>query len=178
MKVVVLTGMPGSGKEEFVQVARSLGYDVVRMGDVVREEAARRSVPTNDKGIGGFASSERQEHGYDIWAKRCLPHVRAERTIIDGSRGMDELEVFRKAFGDHVKLVALHTSPTPRFERLGSRDRADAPRTWEEFLERDRRELSWGLGSLIALADVMLVNESSLDEFKASARRVLEDLGR
>lgn len=177
MRVVVLTGMPGSGKEEFVQVAVSMGYEVVRMGDVVREEAMRQGVASSDKGIGGFANSERQAHGFDIWAKRCVPHVRGERTIIDGSRGLDEVGVFRSAFGEGVKVVAIHTSPGPRFERLRSRGRADAPRTLEEFQERDRRELSWGLGGLIALADVMLVNESTLERFRSNARSLLEEMG-
>lgn len=174
MKVVVLTGMPGSGKEEFVQVARSLGYQVVRMGDVVRAEASRQGVEMDDKGVGGFASSERQRHGFDVWAKRCVPLIEEQRTIIDGSRGLQELEVFREAFGREVVLVAIHTSPAERYPRLRRRDRADAPRTWQEFEERDRRELGWGLGSLIAMADVMLVNEGTLEEFRRAARYLLE----
>jgi len=173
MKVIVLTGMPGSGKEEFVQVAKEAKYEVVRMGDVVRAEAASRSIARDDKSVGGFASSERQGHGYDIWAKRCVPHVRARNTVIDGSRGVEELEVFRNAFGRNVRLVAIHSSPVKRFPRLQLRGRPDAPQTWEEFVERDRRELGWGLGDLIALADVMLINEGTLEEFRATVKGFL-----
>ena len=36
--VVGLTGMPGSGKSLVVSVARLEGYDVVVMGDIVRQE--------------------------------------------------------------------------------------------------------------------------------------------
>lgn len=177
MRVIVLAGMPGSGKEEFVQVAVSLGYEVVRMGDVVRAEAAKMSVPNSDKGVGGFANSERREHGLDIWAKRCVPYVRADRTIIDGSRGLDELEVFRAAFGEDLRLVAIHAPRRERYERLLERGREDAPKSWEEFEERDRRELSWGLGNLIAMADVMLVNDDSLPSFKRRVQAFLEAQG-
>jgi dephospho-CoA kinase len=176
MKVIVLTGMPGSGKEEFVSVARQVGYDIVRMGDVVRAEAAKRGVADGDKTIGGFAHAERQAHGYDIWAKRCLKHITAERTIIDGSRGRDELKVFRAQFGPDVLLVAIHAAPALRFQRLQERDRPDAPRTWEEFAERDERELAWGLGNLIVMADRMIVNEDTLHDFKDLVRRFLEAL--
>ncbi len=62
-KVFVLTGMPGAGKEEFVKVAQQDGYSVIRMGDVVRLEAEKRKVAMDDRGVGGFASSERQAHG-------------------------------------------------------------------------------------------------------------------
>jgi dephospho-CoA kinase len=177
MRVLVLAGMPGSGKEEFVLVARSLGYDVVRMGDVVRAEAAKRGVEDSDKGVGGFANAERNAHGYDVWAKRCLPYVHGKKTIIDGSRGLDELEVFRHAFGDDVRLVAIHSPRRERYQRLVQRGRKDAPKSWEEFLERDERELSWGLGSLIAIADNMLVNEGSLEDFKKKAKEFLEGRG-
>jgi len=177
MQVIVVTGMPGAGKEEFVQVARSLGYDVVRMGDVVRAEAKRQGVADTDKGVGGFADQERRLHGLDIWAKRSVTHVQSERTIIDGSRGLDELEVFRQAFGNGVLLVAIHSTPESRYPRLKKRGRPDAPASWAEFEERDRRELSWGLGNLIAMADVMLLNDGEMDEFKNNVRTFLTGLG-
>jgi dephospho-CoA kinase len=68
-KVYVLTGMPGAGKEEFVQVALDRGCSVVRMGDVVRSEAGKRGIEMDDRGVGGFASSEREVHGPGIWAR-------------------------------------------------------------------------------------------------------------
>ncbi len=40
MKILVVAGMPGAGKEELLNVARSMGYNFVRMGDVVRETYA------------------------------------------------------------------------------------------------------------------------------------------
>jgi len=169
----VIAGMPGAGKEEFVHVALSQDYDVVRMGDVVRAEAAKQGIRKDDQGVGGFANSERQIHGYEVWAKRCVPFVQTDKTIIDGSRGIEELMVFRQAFGEDALLVAIHSSPRSRYPRLMARNRADAPRSWEEFQDRDRRELGWGLGSLIAVADFMLVNEGTLEEFREAARGFL-----
>jgi dephospho-CoA kinase len=177
MQVIVVTGMPGAGKEEFVQVARSLGYEVVRMGDVVRSEAKRQGITGTDNGIGGFADQERRLNGPDIWAKRSVTQVRSERTIIDGSRALDELEVFRQAFGKGVLLVAIHSTPASRYPRLKKRGRPDAPTSWAEFKERDRRELNWGLGNLIAMADIMLLNEGEMDEFKNNVRTFLTGLG-
>jgi dephospho-CoA kinase len=56
------------------------------------------------------------------------------------------------------------------------RDRTDAPENQEQFSERDRRELGWGLGSLIALADRMIVNEGTLGEFKEKVEELLREL--
>src|SRR5437773_942901 len=59
VRVVCLTGMPGCGKEEALAVAQTLGFSVVRMGDVVREEALRRGLPITDATVGGMANAER-----------------------------------------------------------------------------------------------------------------------
>ena len=40
MKILLVTGMPGAGKEELLQVAMSMGIQFLRMGDIVIVEAA------------------------------------------------------------------------------------------------------------------------------------------
>lgn len=172
-RIYVLTGMPGAGKEEFVTVALGRGYQVVRMGDVVRQEAAARGLVMSDREVGGFASAERQEHGPGIWAVRCVPFIKGRDTVIDGSRSTYELEVFRKELGGKMRLVAIHASPSERYLRLRRRNRSDAPRNEAEFRQRDERELGWGLGDLIAQADLVIENEGTLDEFH---RKVAEEL--
>ncbi|OPX57576.1 MAG: hypothetical protein A4E30_01656 [Methanomassiliicoccales archaeon PtaB.Bin215] len=97
-------------------------------------------------------------------------------TLIDGCRGMSEVNVFRQAFGEHVKIVAVHSAPSTRYPRLVSRARSDAPSDRQEFDERDKRELSWGLGETIALADAMIVNEGTLDDFRKDALALLKEL--
>jgi dephospho-CoA kinase len=176
MVLIVIAGMPGAGKEEFVSVAIGRGYQVVRMGDVVREFASTTSIGVSDKGIGGFANEQRQKFGYDIWAKRCVDRVTSERTIIDGSRGIMELKVYQERFGKDIRLVAIHSSPMTRYPRLVRRARGDSPKSKDEFDSRDERELSWGLGSLIALADSMIINEGTLEEFKSSCARLLDSI--
>jgi dephospho-CoA kinase len=168
--------MPGCGKEEALVVAQALGFSVVRMGDVVREEALRRGLPITDATVGGMANAERQAHGMGIWAERTLPRIQGERVLVDGLRGRTELEIFRGAFGDDLSVVAVHASPKTRYERMLRRRRTDDAGSIEAFRARDLRELSWGLGDVIATADVMLVNEGTLDEFRRQARTSLERL--
>lgn len=157
-------------------MAQDLGFSIVRMGDVVREEAQRRGLPITDAAVGGMAHAERQAHGYGIWAERTLPWIREERVLVDGLRGRAELEVFRKAFGDALFVIAVHASPRTRHARMMMRRRPDDAETYEAFQARDARELSWGLGDVIATADLVIVNEGSLDEFRRQARATLERL--
>jgi dephospho-CoA kinase len=84
--------------------------------------------------------------------------------------------VFRRAFGDELTVVAVHASPKTRYERMLKRRRTDDAGSIEAFQARDLRELGWGLGDVIATADVMLVNESSLEALREAARVPLERL--
>lgn len=156
--------MPGCGKEEFIDVACELGYSVLRMGDVVREHADGIRC-----GIGEFAHSERLEHHPAIWAERTVCRMDVSKSVvIDGVRSLDEIAFYGREFGEDLVIVAVHASPETRYERLISRARDDAPKDIVEFEARDQRELGWGIGDVIARADVMLVNEGTLDEFRES----------
>ena len=176
MKLVCVTGMPGCGKEEFLRIARERGFAVVRMGDVVREEAAKRGLPMTDKAVGTFADDERKKHGYDIWAKRTVPKMTGEEVLVDGIRGPGEVQVYRTSFPDNVSVIAVHASPATRLKRILSRHRPDDPATESEFRARDARELTWGLGEVIALADFIVANEGHLDDLRSQTNEVLDEI--
>src|SRR5436309_11885362 len=110
VRVVCLTGMPGCGKEEALAVAQTLGFAVVRMGDVVREEALRRGLPISDTTVGGMAHAERQIQGMGVWAERTLPRISGEGGVVDGLRGRAEVAGLLDSFGDRVCFVAVHAA--------------------------------------------------------------------
>ena len=170
MRAIIVTGMPGAGKEELLQVAGSMGLPFVRMGDMVREDYAA-SGKASEMSLGEFASSQRAEYGKDVWARRSMERMSGEVFLVDGCRSMDEVSSFR-SLAD-TAIVAVHAPPSLRYARLVARGREDAPRSESEFQERDRREVGWGIAEVIALADVMLVNDSTLEEFRGAARRAL-----
>jgi dephospho-CoA kinase len=173
VKVVCVAGMPGCGKEEVLEVAQELGFSIVRMGDVVREEAKRRGFPITDATVGGMANAERQAHGAGVWAERALPRIRGDRVLVDGVRGLAELDVFRRAFGEGLMVLAVHASPKTRHARMLRRRRPDDAEGPDALRARDLRELSWGLGDVIATADVVVVNEADRDSFRAAIRERL-----
>jgi len=175
MATILLTGMPGAGKEEFLNVAREEGYDVIRMGDVVREHAEKKDISFEDSSLGSFAHDEREKHHEGIWADRTLCDITEDKTIIDGVRSTAEVSIFKSELGD-LHIVAIHASPKTRFERLKERGREDAPESWSEFNDRDNRELNWGLSRVISRADHMIINESSLKDFYSKVRDLLKEL--
>ncbi len=173
MKLIVTVGMPGSGKDELISIARSMDLAVLKMGDLVRDETKRRGLALTNQNVARIASEERERHGPGIWAQRALPKLTETRMLVDGCRSDSEVTVFRHNFGD-LFVLGIFASPETRYDRMTSRSRADDGGNLQEFFDRDRRELKWGIGNAFALADGMLVNEGPLDEFRRAGRATLE----
>jgi len=178
-KVVIgVAGMPGAGKATVRRIIKRMGYPAVVMGDVIREEAKRGGLEPTPENLGQIMLRLREEEGPAVVAKRCVPKIMEARepvVLIDGIRSPQEVEEYKRHFLSFT-LIAIHTSPEKRFRRLFRRGRSDDPRTWETFLERDRRELSVGLGDVIAQADHMIVNDGTMEQLEEEVQRVLKEL--
>ena len=187
MKVIGVTGLPGSGKSVVSRVAKKLNIPIVRMGDVIREEAKKRNQKT-----GEVAVELRKEYGEFVVAERCIqtiknhlnsfnrsskikvPISKCNIFMIEGIRSQYEIEIFKKNFKD-FKVIAVHSTPETRFKRLKKRMRPDDSIEESEFLLRDERELNFGIGNVIATADYMIVNEGPLKKIKGIIRCILEN---
>jgi dephospho-CoA kinase len=172
MKLIVTVGMPGSGKDELVGVARSIGLATLKMGDLVRAEASRRGIAPNGSALSRLAAEERDRHGTAVWAQRALPKLTETKMLVDGCRSDAEITCFRHQFGD-LFVLGIFSSPETRYERMSKRGRSDDGATLQEFFDRDQRELKFGIGAAFILADGMLVNEGDLTSFRTLARETL-----
>ncbi len=175
MRLIVVAGMPGAGKEEFLNVAADMGIPFIRMGDLVRELYPKRGEEDRDLTLGQFANIERERHGYNIWAKRALERMSGNIYLIDGCRSMDEVQAYR-SLTDDVNIVAIHAPPKIRYDRLVKRQRDDAPKDTGEFDARDSREMGWGLADVIALSDHLIVNDGPLEKFREEAGAYLRSV--
>ena len=174
--VVGLGGMPGSGKSIVVETAREMRYDIVAMGDVVREQTQLRGLAPTPQNIGAVMLALRAENGNYVIAQKCIPKIKEQnscRVLIDGLRSIHEADIFKEHFA-RFTIVSVHASPQTRFERLKRRGRSDDPQNYETFTQRDNRELGVGVGNVIALSEQILVNESSIESFKLLVRENFE----
>jgi dephospho-CoA kinase len=174
--VIGLTGMPGAGKSIFVEAATELGYVTVAMGDVIREETKKRGLDLNPQNVGIVMLELRKEGGPYVVAEKCVPKIAQQaspKILVDGLRSLNEVDIFKANFAN-FKLLAVHAAPEVRFVRLSQRGRSDDPKTFEVFHERDMRELGVGLGNAIAMAEHILINDNSMESFKAQVKKYLE----
>jgi len=170
--VVGLGGMPGSGKSLVVETAQELGYSIVNMGDVIREETRQRGLELTPSNVGKVMLELRAKDGNYVVAKKCVPKIDEQSSkcvLVDGLRSLHEADIFKAHFNSFT-LIAVHASPKVRFARLVRRGRSDDPSSWGVFHERDMRELGVGLGYVIALAEKILVNDGTIEEFKVKVK--------
>lgn len=177
-KVIAISGMPGAGKGVASEAGKQLGFEVLVLGDIIREETERRGIEPTPKNIGDVMLELRANEGPAVVAKRLLSkieNVHSSRVIVEGVRSIDELHELQSEFA--VITVAIHASPRTRFQRLLSRKRSDDPKNWEVFFERDCRELNVGLGQVIALADIVLINEGTILDLQLQFKKEISRIG-
>lgn len=170
-------GLPASGKTEAAKVAQELGIPIIRMGDVVREEVKRRGLDITEENVGKVANDIRAKEGMGAVAERCVPLIKTmdeDIVVVDGLRGGAEAEAYKKAFDAQFTLIAILASQKNRFARALARKRSDDVVDWEGFKQKDDRELRWGLKEAIRMANVLIDNNGTLEEFRENVRAALE----
>jgi predicted RNA binding protein with dsRBD fold (UPF0201 family)/dephospho-CoA kinase len=179
--VIGFVGFPGSGKSEATVIAQAEGFFPIAMGDAVRSYMRERGIELSEKNVGIIANKLRSERGMDAIAKMCIPEVRAlssQKVVIDGIRGIAEVNAYRGEFKSDFKLIAISVSPKVRFERVKGRNRSDDARSFECFEEKDARELAWGLKDALGAAEFCISNEGTLEEFRSAVSAILGRLVR
>ena len=202
MKVYGVTGLPGSGKSIISRLAKKEGIYTISMGDVIRKEAEKQNCTTGEAAVNLrkrygnnvvadrcvkeiFSHSRKRNNKpvtvkkiYDTKTKHYPPKkfkkIEQDVYIIEGIRSPQEVKYFKKYF-KNFKIIAIHSNPQERFNRLLRRKRSDDSTDYKVFLERDNRELKFGIGNVIALADYMLINEGHIQKFKNSAKVLIQN---
>ena len=179
MKVVSIVGMTGAGKSEVAEVFEENGFTKIRFGDVTDEEVRRRGLKLNEENERHIRELLRKEHGMSAYAKLNLPRIdgalRHSDVVIDGLYSWEEYTFLKTYYREDFFLVAVWASPKTRYGRLTSR--VNRRLTLEEAASRDRAEIeNINKGGSIAMADFTIINESSLEDLRKEARRIISRL--
>lgn len=174
MKVLCIVGMPGSGKTTVANLAKDLGIFTITTGNIIRDEISRRGLEyneANEQKIGDwFHKYGREREIIRRIIDKLIEARHPNPIVIEGLRSPEEInELKKRLWGEELFILAVHCPPNIRREREKNRPRFNS-KGYRRIIMRDKRELSLGLGNLIALADYVVINDKSLEEFMRTVK--------
>ena len=139
----------------------------------------RRGLALNEENERYVRQEMRKEHGMAAYAILNLPRIdealRFSDVVVDGLYSWEEYTLLKARYEDDLCLVAVWASPATRYARLAKR--AVRPLTLEEAASRDSAEIEkTNKGGPIAMADFTIINESSIDQLRKQAEKVVTAL--
>ncbi len=162
MKIFVIVGMPASGKNIARTYAESRNLPYHATGDIVRAEVARRGVTPDPEGVARISDELRGPDGMGVTRLALAAALRedAEAVFLEGMRSWPEIDLIRKKA--ECEVVAFLAPRRLRKARVISRGRPDD--SSDAFDGRDLREIAYGAGGPVAMADAYVLNTSSLED--------------
>ncbi len=147
------------------------------MGDIVRKETLKRGLELTSNNVRKVAMALRKEYGEDILAKLVIKEIKEKFSdkcvvLVDGSRSLSEINAFKKEFD--VLIISIEAPFNIRLERICARRRTDdMGNAYEILKKRDEMELKLGVDKVMKIADIRIVNDKSIEEFREKARSIL-----
>ena len=176
MHAIAFTGFARSGKDTAADyVAEKYGFEKIVMSDWLTEKLARQGREDTKINHALIGKELRDEFGSDIVAKKVFEKAQKngfEKILVVGPRSVSEIEFFKKNIPNFV-LIAIESAKGKRFGRRSNKDE----QTKESFFKRDKYDSEkFELGKVIGLADHIIENNSTIDEFQKAIDGLMQNI--
>lgn len=183
--ILVVVGLPGSGKSTIAEFLREEDFDVIEFGDIWRELLKKAKIPLNDpKGTREFTRMLREKHGKDIYARYAVKKIRKSmrHVVLMGVRSTYEMDYLKKKVSK-IEIIAIRSPFETRFERMKKRAKPEDPKTladfkWLNTREKrgflpDKKEERHGVLIVMKKADYAINNNGTKEQLKENLDKVL-----
>lgn len=182
--IIGVTGAICSGTTTFMEYLAKKGFVALSYSDALRNEARRRGIEITRKNLQDLGDLLRKEKGNGVLSLLLVEMMEGGKNYVVGNiRNPGEVEVLRENFGDKFIFVLINASQERRFERLIERARENDPKTFEDFLKMEERDLGVGQeesgqqhGKVFEIADLEIENNNSLQSFYERIEKLIQDL--
>ena len=175
-KVIGFIGLPASGKSTAVEAVNNLGI-IIKVGDIVREETKKLGLEITPENLSKVSLDFHNDHGGKALAIKLVEKIKKlEENIvfIDGIRSKSEVKYIRKYW--KFPIIAVLCDDKLRHKWILSRGRSDDSKNIEDVINRDKRELGYGLGKLLKKANYKIKNDSDIETLKEKTKIVIKKI--
>lgn len=175
--ILVLVGLPGSGKTTAAGFFKKHALPVIRMGEVTENLLKKEGKKISEKNEYGVRDDLRKKYGMDIYARLTLPLVcdavqKNDIVVIEGMMSQSEKKYFETRFSK-IKIIYIESLKETRFKRLGKRHLR--PLNTDEAEKREDYEINkLGKLELKEEADTVILNDTTLEEFYGKLEEILK----
>jgi dephospho-CoA kinase len=165
--LMILVGESGAGKSAFCDfVDRPEGYFC--SSEAIGRKLEENGQPINHDTVHAFANRAYGENP-EWQVPNILGKLATRRfLILDGPRRLAEVEALKRNHPNTV-IVRLTAPKEDRYIRLQERDGVDVD-AFDRIINDERSETE--LGQILAMADQVIDNSKTLEEFKQKALKV------
>ncbi len=176
--IIGLTGKNASGKGEAASYLVTKGFSYFSLSDIIRDEAKKRSIEETRENLIGIGNAMRKEHDSGILAKLVMKKLKGN-CVVDSIRNPEEIKELRK--GKNFILLGVDAPAGIRFERAKKRGRIENAKTLAEFKTIEQKENlknknNQQLDNCLKMADIIVVNDKSLEELHKKIDALLGDI--
>lgn len=167
--------MTGSGKSEVARFFNAKGFTTVRFGDITDDAVKAKGLPLTEENERPVREGLRKEHGMAAYAKLSIPRIDAAlqhaNVVVDGLYSWEEYLVLKERYGNQFSVIAVWSSPTDRYKRLGGRK--VRPLTPQQAASRDRAEIeNMNKGGPICMADFTILNDADMGALRKHVEQI------
>ncbi len=186
--ILVVVGLPGSGKSTVAEMLREEGFDVIEFGDIWRELLRKSRIPLNDpRATREFTRRLRERYGKDIYSRYAVRRIKKSmrHVVLMGLRSTYELDYLKKKVKG-IEIIAIRSPFETRFRRLRIRAKPEDPKTlsdfrWLETREKrgflpDKKEERHGVLVVMKQARYTIDNSGTVEELRKSLYSVLSKI--
>ncbi|MEM5871654.1 MAG: AAA family ATPase [Candidatus Aenigmatarchaeota archaeon] len=177
--VLGLTGKRGCGKDTMAEyLQKNYGFRILNFtNDVLGPILKEMGKEVTRENLIELALNLREKNGNDILAKMLSERIKENNCkgfwVISGIRYLEEVEYFKKTFGENFKLVKIECNIKKRYERIKNRGtKGEDSMSYKEFLEIEKRPTEKSIEKVMKLAEFSLDNNKKFEDFY----RAIDDL--
>ncbi|MEM3373214.1 MAG: AAA family ATPase [Candidatus Anstonellales archaeon] len=180
-RFIIVSGLPASGKSLAKNVCEKLNIQAIEMSEILKDfinnsqESVIRNLQNVDLRKAGHII--RKEKGKNFVAKitdNFIKNNHISTGVIIGCRNTEELDYFIKEYGkENVKLIYIRVDENVRIDRWLKRNKPNDPKSIEEANLMTESELEYGIKKLEEIADFIISNNGSIEEFKKKFEEII-----